>query len=88
MLSNAQDIHSNHIVDSWGYCLAEDEELVPRSRQTFGVGHKCTDNYHHTCSAQANYGGITVDWENRTILLSLFTPHEAEIVASSIEIDF
>lgn len=42
---------------SWGYCLDEDKELVPRSMQSHGRSNKCTDEYHHTCTARANYGG-------------------------------
>jgi hypothetical protein len=53
----------------------------------FGLENKCTDNYHHTCSAQANYGAIVVDWERGTMNLTVFTPHEKDEVASSVEID-
>lgn len=73
---------------SWGYCLQEEKELVPRDRQQYSKLNKCTDSYHHTCSAQANYGGIEVDWDARTVTMSVFTPYEVEVVASSISIDF
>mmetsp|Transcript_14275 Transcript_14275/g.30999 ORF Transcript_14275/g.30999 Transcript_14275/m.30999 type:complete len:625 (-) Transcript_14275:98-1972(-) len=80
---------SNNIAVSgqWGNCLDAEKELVPRSKMAYGKGHKCTDQYHHTCSAQANYGGLVVDWDNGTMDITLFTPHEKEIVASSISID-
>lgn len=83
-----QDAKRNHIPDQWGYCLPGAEELVPRENQKYSTINKCTDNYHHTCSAQANYGGMVVDWDARTIELSLFTPHESEKLASAMVVQF
>ena len=78
-----------HIPGSWGNCLPEEEELVPRSMQSYGKSRKCTDQYHHTCTAQANYGGIEVDWSSNRMKLAVYTPHhEGEVEASSILVDF
>jgi len=78
-----------HIHGSWGNCLPEEEELVPRSMQSYGTSRKCTDQYHHTCTAQANYGGIEVDWSTNRMKLAVYTPHhEGEVEASSIFVDF
>ena len=76
-------------VDISGNCLPEEEELVPRSMQSYGKSRKCTDQYHHTCTAQANYGGIEVDWSTNRMKLAVYTPHhEGEVEASSIIVDF
>jgi len=81
--------NDKHIHGSWGNCLPEEEELVPRSMQSYGKSRKCTDQYHHTCSAQANYGGIEVDWSTRRMKLAVYTPHhEGEVEASSILVEF
>ena len=77
---------SNEMID-WGDCLEAKEELVARNDMKYGKTNICTDNYHHTCAAQANYGGLVVDWEAGNIEISLFTPHENEQVASSVRID-
>jgi len=76
-----------HISGRWGNCLPEEEELVPRDRQRYSLENKCADNYHFTCSAQANYGTMAVDWDAGTITLSLRTPHHRSRTASEIVID-
>ena len=82
--TNAKD---EIISDQWGNCLDAKKELVARDDMTYGKTNICTDNYHHTCAAQANYGGLVVDWEAGSIEISLFTPHENEEVASSVRIN-
>lgn len=78
---------NTHVNGRWGNCLPAEEELVPRERQRYSLENKCADNYHFTCSAQANYGGLVVDWEKGTITLSLRTPHHKDPIASEITID-
>jgi len=48
----------------------------------------CTDNRFHVCRAQANYGGIRVDWERNQIELAIYTPHATEVVAARVTLDF
>lgn len=81
------DSSNNHITGEWGYCLKKKKELVPRSSITYSDEHTCSENYLHVCSAQANYGGIEVDWDNEKLILSVFTPHETEAVAASVTLD-
>lgn len=83
------DNSNNHITGEWGYCLdeKEEEELVPRTSISYSNEHTCSDNYLHVCSAQANYGGVEVDWVAEKLILSVFTPHEDEAVAASVSVD-
>ncbi len=85
--STNTDMFNNHI-KSWGNCDAADNELVPRNKITYSGKNICTNNYMHVCSAQANYGGISVDWNSREILLAVYTPHETTPDAATITIDF
>lgn len=83
---------SNHEprLTKWGYCLPEEKELVPRSNQ-FINGLTCGDNYHRVCGSGSEniYGGLSVDWENGEITLSIYTPKEVDNhPASSIKIPF
>jgi len=81
----ATETDSNFNMLEWGYCLADEKnEIVSRSDMTYQGMNTCTDNFHHTCSARANYGSIDVDWEEGTISLSIFTPHEFSDASSSI----
>jgi alkaline phosphatase D len=85
------ETNGNHIDGRWGNCIPEDQELVPRSMQSYGTSCKCTNQYHHTCTAQANYGGISVDWSMGRMKLAVYTStphHEDEVEASSIFVDF
>mmetsp|Transcript_39738 Transcript_39738/g.93064 ORF Transcript_39738/g.93064 Transcript_39738/m.93064 type:complete len:1153 (-) Transcript_39738:1378-4836(-) len=71
----------------WGFCLHEDEELVPRSKQNV-AGLTCANDYHHTCNVQAVYGGISVDWKLETLKLNVFKKVSNYVsLSSSIEID-
>jgi len=69
----------------WGYCA--DSELVSKDKQTVTGDNTCTDQDHHTCSAEANYGGISVDWNAGELLLGVYTPHENNKLASSVTLD-
>jgi hypothetical protein len=51
---------------------------------TYSGANICSDDYFHICSAQANFGGISVDWSKNEVTLSVFTPHENEPVAASV----
>ena len=78
---------NEHIDGQWGNCLTDEEELVPRERQRYSQENKCADSYHFTCSAQANYGTMTVNWDEETITLALRTPHHNDPLASQIVVD-
>ena len=71
----------------WGNCLPAEQELVPKERQRYSLENKCADSYHFTCSAQANYGTMVVDWNAETITLSIRTPHHNSPMASEIIVD-
>lgn len=85
--STQTDGSDNHIPGSWGNCDVEANELVPRNKVFYSGENICTDNYMHVCSARANYGGISVDWNTMEVRLSLFTPHENVAEAAAIVID-
>jgi hypothetical protein len=75
-----------YVDGKWGNCLDSALELVPREKQTYSGENTCTDNYHHICAAESNYGGISVDWDTGEVTLAVYTPHEDGKVASSIVI--
>mmetsp|Transcript_33855 Transcript_33855/g.49377 ORF Transcript_33855/g.49377 Transcript_33855/m.49377 type:complete len:733 (-) Transcript_33855:349-2547(-) len=66
---------------SWGNCL-------PASMYSNIVSSKkniCGGDASHVCTAQANFGGISVDWEEQSVTLSILTPHdESAPVAASV----
>jgi alkaline phosphatase D len=83
-----QTAFDNSVVGgAWGTCLPAEQELVPRDRQRYSLENKCADNYHFTCSAQANFGTMVVDWNAGTIMLSIRTPHHNSPMASEITVD-
>jgi alkaline phosphatase D len=79
------DSENNYFPGDWGYCLPEDQELVPRANITASGENSCYEKLH-VCKARANYGGIEVDWDNSVIKLSLFTPHANDNVAAQVTI--
>mmetsp|Transcript_10910 Transcript_10910/g.15360 ORF Transcript_10910/g.15360 Transcript_10910/m.15360 type:complete len:191 (+) Transcript_10910:210-782(+) len=79
---------NDNYIGSWGYCASPTAELVPKENISFSNKYTCF-NYLHICSAESNYGGISVDWVNKKITLAVFTPHDKDdTVAASISIDF
>mmetsp|Transcript_28009 Transcript_28009/g.32651 ORF Transcript_28009/g.32651 Transcript_28009/m.32651 type:complete len:798 (+) Transcript_28009:25-2418(+) len=86
--STQTDGSDNHISDRWGNCDDEANELVARDKIAYSGENICTDNYMHVCSAKANYGGISVDWDKHEVRLSIYTPHENTAEAAAIVIDF
>jgi alkaline phosphatase D len=81
------DAEQNYMPDNWGYCLPENDELVPRANITASGENSCYEDLH-ICKAQANYGGVEVDWEKNLIQLYLFTPHASNPVAGKVTIGF
>ena len=79
------DAERNYMSGDWGYCLPEGDELVPRANITVSNEKSCYEALH-VCKAQANYGGIEIDWNNSLIQLYLFTPHATNEVAGKITI--
>jgi hypothetical protein len=67
-IETKQNDKHGHGVGRWGYCLVEDQELVPQCNPMERLAGKCTDQYHHTCTVPANYGG-----GNRGVV---YGPHE------------
>jgi hypothetical protein len=64
------------------------EDLYVCSRTLLHLpDNTCTDQDHHTCSAEANYGGVSVDWNAGEVLLGVYTPHENNKLASSVTLD-
>jgi alkaline phosphatase D len=83
--ATAVDSVGNYFPGSWGYCLPEVEELVPLSNQTASNENTCGRMFH-ICNAQSNYGGIEVDWESKSITMSIFTPYSVDPVAAQVVI--
>jgi alkaline phosphatase D len=81
------DAEQNYMPDNWGYCLPETDELVPRANITASGENSCNEGLH-VCKAQANYGGIEVDWDKNVIQLYIFTPHASNPVAGKVTIGF
>lgn len=79
------DSNNNYKSGDWGYCRPEEDEPLPRSNITTSGENSCYENLH-VCKAQANYGGIEIDWNNSVIQLYLFTPHAANPVAGKVTI--
>jgi len=76
-------------LEAWGYCLPEEEEVVPKDNQRV-TRVTCGHNYHQTCDVKDTYGGIEVDWEQGKIVMTVFTPTEdvENGIASSIAVYF
>ena len=39
-------------------------------------GHTCSESRFHICSAESNYGAISVDFENKKVKMSIRTPDD------------
>lgn len=85
--STQTDSSGNHVSGNWGDCDDSANELVPRDKIRYSGENICTDNYMHVCSAKANYGGVSMDWDKRELTLSVFTPHETVEEAAAVVID-
>jgi hypothetical protein len=71
------------------YRLQLDGAVVPDPAQisvSASSENICTGDPFHVCSAQANYGGIEVDFSSSQVKMSIFTPHESTEVAASLTI--
>jgi hypothetical protein len=66
---------------SWGNCNAYNDIYTNIIASKERV---CTNSAVHVCNAQANFGGISVDWEESAVTLSILTPHETSPVAASV----
>jgi hypothetical protein len=69
----------------WGNCEPYNL-LVANEAITASNDFTCSGQSLHVCSAQANYGGIHVDWASNQVTMSIFTPHEATPVAGSVTV--
>ena len=69
-------------IGTWGNCEPKKTDLIKVSASK---EYSCDDALH-VCNAQANYGGINVNWAQETLTLSIFTPHAATDVAGSVTI--
>eukprot|EP00540_Astrosyne_radiata_P019185 CAMPEP_0116867916 /NCGR_PEP_ID=MMETSP0418-20121206/26889_1 /TAXON_ID=1158023 /ORGANISM="Astrosyne radiata, Strain 13vi08-1A" /LENGTH=163 /DNA_ID=CAMNT_0004503793 /DNA_START=30 /DNA_END=522 /DNA_ORIENTATION=+ len=82
------DEAGKHIPGKWGYCLDKDKELLSEDMYFVSGEHGCNGSPFHICSAQANYGGVVVDWANRTLTMAVFTPHARDPLAADVKIAF
>jgi len=65
-----------HVPGYWGVCAPADEELI---QESFSNSTKtCSQSKFHICTAQANYGYLSVDWESRSLKMGVRTPEENE----------
>ena len=66
----------------WGNCGPQEAELA---QLTFSnSSHTCSNNDYFVCTAKANYGFINVDFETRTVEMSVRTPTEKEQISHTI----
>jgi len=67
-----------HVPGYWGLCAPPDEELV---QESFSNSTKtCSQSKFHICTAQANYGFLSVNWESRSLTMGVRTPEEDELM--------
>lgn len=66
---------------SWGNCKPYSDiySNINASKERI-----CSDSATHVCNAQANFGGVVVDFEEETVTLQILTPHENTPVAASV----
>jgi hypothetical protein len=58
----------------WGICEPFSNLLVPNEAITASNDFTCSGQSLYVCSAQANYGGIYVDWASNQVTMSIFHP--------------
>lgn len=75
--TDSSDVHN---YGEWGFCLEEQYELAEEVE--FSYEHVCSDQGAFVCTAQGNYGAISVDWENSEVMLQVWTPHETSKLAA------
>merc|ERR1712012_1176188 len=67
-----------HVPGYWGLCAPPDEELV---QESFSNSTKtCSQSKFHICTAQTNYGFLSVNWESRSLTMGVRTPEEDELM--------
>merc|ERR1712012_13786 len=67
-----------HVPGYWGLCAPAHEELV---QESFSNSTKtCSQSKFHICTAQANYGFLSVNWESRSLTMGVRTPEEDELM--------
>ena len=86
--SLVNDAAGNHVPGEWGYCQEVGTELVDLGDIGYSNENGCTGSPFHICSARANYGGVEIDWDERTMLLHVFTPHAEDPEAAVIRVAF
>jgi len=74
--STLTDVLDNHLTGYWGNCDSLENELAQNvfSNST----NTCSKSRFHICSAESNYGQISVDFDNRKVKMSIRTPDEQE----------
>ena len=75
-----------HMTGEWGYCLNASQELV--QEMSFSNEETCSDQVAHVCTAQANYGVVSVNWTANSLTMEIMSPHEdvASAVAHTISL--
>lgn len=78
------------IPTKWGVCKSKEEEIISTENITTDTTEitSCSGNLFHICKSGSFYGGIEVDWENRQIRLSAFTPIFKKKTSASAIIQF
>ena len=86
------EVTASGIDQKWPYDI-ENTNRLQHSEQYDGVlsivtassdKNTCSGDRLHVCSARANYGGITIDWDLGEITLGIYTPHEEDTVAALV----
>lgn len=74
----------------WGYCKPEEEDIsmTENIEMTTTALTSCSGNSFHVCGGGGFYGGIEVNWEDRTITMSAFTPLGVFPTAATAKISF
>lgn len=89
------EVTGSGINQDWPYNIANSNRLRPDEAPFPGIksitysnaDKTCSGDDLHFCSADANYGGIEVDWANEEVHLSIYTPFESVQEAARVTID-
>ena len=86
------EVTASGIDQNWPHDIQNTHRLQP-DQQYDGVlsvitatsdKNTCSGDPLHICSARANYGGISVNWDLGEITLGIYTPHEEDTVAALV----
>lgn len=84
------EVTASGIDQNWPYDVPNTLRVRPNQNyegvvsMTYSNENTCSGDEFHVCNAQANYGGIEVDWDNSEVHLTVYTPHGKSDVASRV----